>query len=72
MWFEAFGMPQKAHRRFFPALDDAVDPFKLKAGVIRTSFFGLGLYGILPCVSRIEQVHDVVGVCLPLAWFSCE
>ena len=34
----------------------------------RTPFFGLGLYGIRPCVSRIKPVHDVVDVYLPPEW----
>jgi hypothetical protein len=28
----------------------------------RTPFFGLGLYGIRPCVARSKLVHHVVGV----------
>jgi hypothetical protein len=32
--------------------------------------FGLGLYEIRSCVSRIKPVHDVMDVYLPLAWFN--
>jgi hypothetical protein len=38
--------------------------------MIRTSLFGLLLYEIRPCMSMIKPVHDVVSVCLPLAWFN--
>jgi len=36
--------------------------------VIKTSFSGLGLCRIRPCVSRIKPVHDVVGDCLGSLW----
>jgi len=36
--------------------------------LIRTPFFGLGLYGIRPYVARTKLVNDVVEEYLPPKW----
>jgi hypothetical protein len=49
-------------------LRQALILLEMMAGVITSPFFGLGLYWIHPCLSRIEPVHDVVGIGLPPVW----
>ena len=38
--------------------------------IARSPFFGLGLYGVRPCVARVKPVDDVADVYLPPLWIG--
>ena len=56
-----------------PALEDEAvraKEYDHQAGVIRSPFLELELYGIHPRESTKKPVHGVVGVCLPSVWVN--